>query len=162
MYSSEHATMELIIEPTGMQWRLTVDADEEVRPEKSFSSILQLKSSVLQCAVNDPLRLALGSPLARLRIAPDAKDLFDGKWDLRLPITKQNIDVTIDPIGESVPSWRSTMGLTDFQNEKRPSQVRVTASSPLVHCFLYRFTDTTSEHIVAARPKSRRRLRAQE
>ncbi|KAL1674064.1 hypothetical protein EV122DRAFT_269869 [Schizophyllum commune] len=106
VYTSVHATLELILEPKCVEWRLYAKADPE---ELSQSEI----------------RRTLSKAVARLQC--DGDDLTSGKWAIALPV-QRDITVRIAAVGEPVPSWRNRLGLEDFKDEFASSQIKVSVA----------------------------------
>lgn len=71
------------------------------------------------------MRRFCAEPVGRLHLPRDAKNLIDGKWELHIPLSEQSVDITIKNTGESVPSWRNSLGLPDFSEEMRASQITI-------------------------------------
>lgn len=89
----------------------------------------------------------LNEPVARLTLPKDATSFIVGAWDMRVPLKNMAGTVTVEHIGDEVPSWRADLGLPSFKSETRASQLKVTASPEalkLVSLLLLHSTNTRS------------------
>lgn len=71
-----------------------------------------------------PLRDSLERPVARLQVDASSGSMIEGVWELRLPVDSY-ISVSIEAIGASYPSWKSNLGLKQFENEIQFQNLRV-------------------------------------
>lgn len=84
-------------------------------------------------AANSPVRLLLESPVARMSLK-HSKDLFDGYWELRLPVST-TFKVCIDGVDSengkmSTPAWQNRLGLQGtYANKTAFECLRVEAES---------------------------------
>ena len=109
IYSAENLTLELHFEPTQLEWRLVV-------------------SSPAELAANDPLRLALESPVGRLVHSDISKveSLVAGEWDVSLPLAAPKVFLELKNTGSIVKSWRANLGLPEYSTETRFDHIEVT------------------------------------
>ncbi|GAA5835472.1 hypothetical protein JCM11251_005244 [Rhodosporidiobolus azoricus] len=107
IYESEKTRLELRFAPTGLEWQLFATPPSDL-------------------GMLDALRRDLERPFARLNLGTDPKDLFSGAWEVKLPLSGTSSSLTMSFDGKPwVPSWRSSLGLKDFKQEKRPEQIKV-------------------------------------
>ncbi len=109
LYSADNVTLELHFEvPNQLEWRLVVHSPAEL-------------------AANDPLRLALETPVGRMLHTDlsDIKSLVEGDWDICLPLAAPKVYLEFQNRGELVGSWRANLGLVEYEEEKRFSQIEV-------------------------------------
>ncbi|KAJ6581619.1 hypothetical protein B0H19DRAFT_1116025 [Mycena capillaripes] len=113
-YESPHALLELHLHPQQPEWRLYGKA-EDTEP------------------ANAQIRQILKAPIGRLRCV-DA--LLSGSWQLALP-QFASVPISIQGVGELVPSWEARLGLTDDQFKEKlvHSKLQVTVSPNVVEKF---------------------------
>ncbi|MEM1010267.1 MAG: hypothetical protein AAGJ35_14830, partial [Myxococcota bacterium] len=70
------------------------------------------------------VRNANRHPVARMRLLESASTWFDGEWEVFSPEEK-SISVEIQGAGSKVDSWKARVGLVDFRNQKRFSEITV-------------------------------------
>lgn len=68
-------------------------------------------------------------PVARLNFQPDTTTLIDGEWSIRIPLKDKSNLIQIENTGELVQSWRASLGLPDFENEKRSNRLEISMSA---------------------------------
>jgi hypothetical protein len=95
-YQSPWATLECLIFPSSVEWRLSVKPDPADGQKHLRRLVLEVPvaSSIVSVDPLDPLK----------------SDLFSSPWTFALPSTKK-FDISIKPSGGPVPSWRSKLGL---------------------------------------------------
>ena len=115
-YESPGQILKLVIGPSGAQWLFYIKPD----PSESCDS---------------SLRNYLNRPVARCVLQPTAHPLFDGRWEVRLPLRLKLPGNAIGK-GELVPSWRSRLGLMEkgFRDERVWSSIELQCevSGPLI------------------------------
>ncbi|KAK4703476.1 hypothetical protein P7C70_g2742, partial [Phenoliferia sp. Uapishka_3] len=113
-FGNAYATLKLTLDPKGSSWTLYIKADTKL-------------------PANDPFRVFLHEPVARLFLKKDATSIIDGAWDVRTSLKKvEKTSVTIEHVGDEVPSWRADLGLPPFEKETRASKLKVVASPEAV------------------------------
>ncbi|PPQ98930.1 hypothetical protein CVT24_003557 [Panaeolus cyanescens] len=107
IYQSPFGKLELALHPQQPEWRLYAEPD----PEEP---------------ANAEIRKLLQSPVGRFACG---KGLLDGKWFFAFPCLS-NIGITIEGVGELVPSWEARLGLTgeEFKNKLVYSEIQVVVS----------------------------------
>ena len=107
LYESTRGVLELHLNPLRPEWLFFA------RPEKNE-------------AAKSKLRSLLSYPVARL-VCKDA--LLEGVWDIAVP-TNESFSVTVEGVGELVPSWEMRLGLegNDFREKKVWSSFRISHS----------------------------------
>ncbi|KAL6714776.1 hypothetical protein ACLMJK_008202 [Lecanora helva] len=73
-------------------------------------------------AVNSKIRAFFKHPVARMTIS--GNNLLHGAWDFCLPMSDQ-FQLAVNGEGNQVPSWKSRLGLVEYQKEKVWSSVDV-------------------------------------
>ena len=105
----------------------------EVRVSKlGVMWLLFAKAPTKKSALKDVLE----SPIARMIVTPPSAassvgsiSLLDGAWQYCLPV-RSAVSISIEGIGEKVPSWRSRLGLKGaFESECQFETLRVTVES---------------------------------
>lgn len=105
VYEAPEATLDLFLQGTTPEWRLTIKCPA-TEP------------------VESPLRSLLVHPVARLRFDIKGQDVLGGPWELCIP-SRQTFKVDVIGRGEIVPSWHASLGLGGhFEGTKRWSQVQ--------------------------------------
>lgn len=102
--------LELLLQPQAVEWRL-------------FAWIPK------QEPVDSTLRKLLQHPVARM--TPGASNLFDGRWQFRVPSTTR-IPLTIEGKGRLTRSWESLIGLQDleFADKQVWTELRIQVDQP--------------------------------
>ncbi|KAK3724527.1 hypothetical protein LTR37_001151 [Vermiconidia calcicola] len=90
--------LELVLTEKHAEWRFYVDAPKEL-------------------ATNDPLREALGQPVAKAVVT---ESLFQVRWKWRRPIPKQ-LQAHIKAHGDRIPTFWSRHRMPDYTYHKQPS-----------------------------------------
>lgn len=104
VYEAPHATLDLFLQKTTPEWRLTIKAPSSE-------------------PVNSRLRALLLHPVARLRFDTHGQDVLGGPWEICIP-SIQTFKIEAIGRGEPVPSWHASLGLLgDYQGTTRWSQV---------------------------------------
>ncbi|KAJ7180752.1 hypothetical protein C8R46DRAFT_985768 [Mycena filopes] len=113
-YESPHALLELHLHPKQPEWRLYGKADDS---EPARAEIRQI----------------LKDPVGRLRCAGA---LLSGTWEIALP-QSESVPVSIQGVGEPVPSWEARLGLTEdhLKDKLVHSKLQVTVSPDAVGKF---------------------------
>ncbi|GAA5872529.1 hypothetical protein JCM8547_006937 [Rhodosporidiobolus lusitaniae] len=108
VYAAEKARLELHFEKTGMAWRLFVTPPKELN-------------------ILDPLRCQLEHPVARIKLDAKSTDVLGGSWQVKLPLAESlKAEVEMEYNSEEyAPSWRASLELEDFLEEKRPAAIIV-------------------------------------
>ncbi|KAJ7043711.1 hypothetical protein C8F04DRAFT_1218730 [Mycena alexandri] len=113
-YESPHALLELHLHPKQPEWRLYAKADDS-EPAKA------------------EIRQILKAPVGRLRCVGA---LLAGAWELALP-QSASVSVSIQGVGELVPSWEARLGLTEdhFKDKLVHSKLQVRVPPDVVGQF---------------------------
>ncbi|KAJ7446763.1 hypothetical protein FB451DRAFT_1291430 [Mycena latifolia] len=113
-YESPHALLELHLHPQQPEWRLYAKA-ESSEP------------------ANAEIRQILRAPVGRLRCVGA---LLSGVWQFALP-QFASVPISIQGVGELVPSWEARLGLTDdeFKDKMVYSKLQITVSADVVGKF---------------------------
>jgi hypothetical protein len=107
VYQSPTSTLELLIHPQQPEWRLYA------KPEDAEPA-------------NSEIRRVLELPIARLSCADG---LLSGRFEFALPF-QTSIPITVEGMGDLVPSWEARLGLTaeDFKDRVVHSKVKMTVA----------------------------------
>ncbi len=107
-WSAAKARVELSFGRVGLEWRVFVGPPAE-------------------WATEDPLRLGLSLPAARMTIGQFEafQSMLEGDWQVSVPLDVAELSAEFSFVGEEVPSWRATLRLPEFLDETRNSRIKV-------------------------------------
>jgi hypothetical protein len=114
VYKSADAVLELLLHPKQPEWRFYA-LPEEHEP------------------ANAEIRQLLEHPIGRLSCT---NGLLDGLWHFAFPCSV-TVPITVEGVGELVPSWEARLGLTEpqYKDSKVFPRVRITVEAPDIQYF---------------------------
>ncbi|KIY70594.1 hypothetical protein CYLTODRAFT_488004 [Cylindrobasidium torrendii FP15055 ss-10] len=107
-YESPHAALDFCLHPLQPEWRLYAKPSPKEPANSDIRKLLQL-------------------PVARLRLSNTSDGILDGDWELALP-HQSSFDISVEGIGEPVPSWEARLGLQDpeFKDKMVYPELKIT------------------------------------
>ena len=89
----------------------------ELTFQSSFAQWTLYAIPKAKAPVNDPVRVLLKEPIARMILYPSSDSILHGTWELNLPSYIETT-VQIEEHGGLVPSWESDLGILQFKDAK--------------------------------------------
>lgn len=106
VYDGAHSTLQLTIDAHGMHWKLFAKA-ADAEPAKSY------------------FREVVRHPIASMEVVRQGSSLLEGEWQIYGPLSRKDKMITLQGIGNQMPSYESICGLPDSAHKKVSSAIFV-------------------------------------